>query len=86
MLTQALLLSAASVVFCWFYGAPALYCGIQAFRKVLPFTKKGQPKSKQTVLKLRWALFLSIAGVAMSSFFTIIYTVALFTGAYISLW
>jgi small-conductance mechanosensitive channel len=84
-LTYALLQAAASVLFCWFYGIVGLFMGINALRKILPRLKKGSLKQK-SANKLRWTLWLSITGIALSGFFTIYYITCLFYGAYISLW
>ena len=78
-------MAAASVLFCWFYGVVGLYLGISAFIKILPRIKKGNLKQKSAI-KLRWSLWLSVTGIALSGFFTIYFITCLFYGAYISLW
>jgi hypothetical protein len=81
-LTWGFTLSFLSVFLCWFFGLPGLALGILGLRKVLPY--KSNMKSKGSKgFKAKYGFRLAIAGIALSSLFTIYYIVALANGAFI---
>jgi hypothetical protein len=81
-LTQAFLLACLSVLFCWFYGLPALVAGYFALRFYWPLRKKTGSK-KASNFKLTWGYRMAWAGFIMSALFFLYYLTAFISGAFI---
>ena len=84
-LNTAFILAVISLLFCWFYGIPALIAGVFSIRDYLEL-RKGKKKLKGfTAVMMQWGYPLAWAGTAFATFFTFYYFIAFFSGAFIRL-
>jgi hypothetical protein len=82
-LNLAFLLAIVSLLFCWFYGVPALVAGIVSLRDFFGL-RKGKKSGKGAAgFKMRWGYYLAWSGVVFSAVFTFYYCLALFSGAFV---
>jgi hypothetical protein len=82
-LNMACLLVVISMVFCWFYGLPPLAAGFFGLRKIIRLRKGKKPGKPAVAFKLKWGFIIGWAGVIFSGIFTVIYALALITGAFV---
>jgi hypothetical protein len=84
-INRTLLLAVLSLVLCWFYGVPGLVIGFFSLRGIKKFAGSKKQLKPATLKKLQWAKQIGWAGTGFSAVFTIIYLLALVSGAFISL-
>jgi hypothetical protein len=82
-LNRSFFLALASVLFCWFYGVPALVAAFFAMRDMIKLRKGRKPGKGAIGFKMRWGYFFAWSGLVFSTIFTVIYFLALVTGSFI---
>jgi hypothetical protein len=82
-LNIAFFLALSSVLFCWFFGLPGLVAAIFALLNLLKLRNSKRSSKGLIAFKLKWGYFLAWSGVGLSLIFTVYYSIALFTGAFI---
>ena len=82
-LNASVLFALFSLCFCWFYGILALAAGYIALKNLSRIRKSKASGQKKTTFKLKWGYFIAWAGTGFSFIFTVLYLIALVTGAYI---
>ena len=82
-LNVAFALAICSLCFCWLYGIPPLIAGYVALKNLISLKSEVKSDKRSNAFKMKWGLFIAWAGIGFSLVFTVLYMVALITGAYI---
>src|SRR6185503_7007598 len=72
-----------SLCFCWFFGIPGVVAGYIALKNLTRLKRSRASGQKKTAFKLKWGYLIAWAGTVFSFVFTVLYLIALITGAYI---